>query len=82
MKLVKDLGLFDSEWLTLTDIDLIFVQLKPKFCKRINFDQFIVGLDSIADKLQLTPKQILEIISAHTPTTLKQYNLRNFNNSS
>ena len=69
LKLIRDLNLLDTGELTLTDIDLKFLQLKPKSCKRINFDQFVVGLDSIAGYLQLKPKQILDIIAAHTPTS-------------
>ena len=48
-KLAKDCGLIDKK-LTATDVDLIFAKVKDKAERRINYAQFMKGLDQFAEK--------------------------------
>lgn len=48
-KLAKDTRLIDKG-LAAIDVDLIFAKIKAKFDRRITFDQFIWGLEIIAEK--------------------------------
>lgn len=61
-KLVKDIKILDKK-VTATDIDLIFAKIKDKAARRISFDEFMNGLDLVAQRKGLTGKQIRDIVS-------------------
>lgn len=66
-KLIKDIKILDKK-VTATDIDLIFAKIKDKAARRISFDEFMNGLDLVAQRKGLTGKQIREIVSqSHGP---------------
>lgn len=56
-KVAKDSGLLDKK-LTATDIDLVFAKVKGKTERRITFDQFLKGLDVIAEKKGISSEDV------------------------
>ena len=48
-KLAKDTKILDKR-LTITDVDLTFAKVKAKADRRISFDQFVHGLELLAEK--------------------------------
>ena len=48
-KLAKDTKILDKR-LTITDVDLTFAKVKAKADRRISFDQFMYGLELLAEK--------------------------------
>jgi len=52
-KMAKDTKILDKN-LTATDIDLIFAKVKDKAARKINFTQFLKGVEECATKKKIT----------------------------
>jgi hypothetical protein len=60
-KIAKDCKLLDKK-VTATDIDLIFAKVKDKAERRITYDQFVKGLEMIAEKKGAPADSVQEAI--------------------
>ena len=63
-KLVADCGLVDKK-MTSTDFDLLFMKLKEKGQRKIQYKTFLKALEAIAEKKGMTQKQVEEQITSH-----------------
>ena len=63
VKLAKDTGLLDRK-LTTTEVDIVFAKVKAKFERKITFDQFMHGLELLAEKKRVEPKVVRDKVSA------------------
>lgn len=63
-KVAKDCGLLDKK-LTATDVDLAFAKVKAKTERRITFDQFLKGLELLADKKGADLDAVHQKVLAH-----------------
>ena len=63
VKLAKDTGIVDRK-LTTTDVDIVFAKVKAKFERKITFDQFMHGLEMLAEKKRVEVKAIRDKVAS------------------